>query len=141
MSIMKSMRSFIASCPHMDRFTGGSIDLTDSDAETYGIIGNGDSVVKRYRGGIAKRQFDCMLVARNWTTEDVDRLENSGFVEDFIFWVEDSSHRRSFPILDSGLTAISISASNGMLAYYDETATTGEYQIQIQLIYMKEGIR
>lgn len=142
MSIILAVRDFIAQCPHMDRFTNGKhIDWVDEIPENYGIENNGDTPIKNFLDGSSKHKYDFMLLARNFTAEDADILENSGFCEDFMLWVENKNLKRERPVLDKGFTPVSISADNGMLFYYDKDATTGVYQIQLHLIYIKKGER
>lgn len=140
MSILESTRKFIADCPYIGKLPNEiHVDFTEPDGD-FGVNTSGDVLIKKYTRGTEKRQGNFILYAQNFTTDDVERLENNGFCEDFMFWLSDQNTKKEFPILGDRLTPMSISAENGGLLYYDDTATKGVYQIQIHLTYMREGV-
>jgi hypothetical protein len=85
-------------------------------------------------GGIYGRHF--LLNMRAATVEDADRLQNSGFYEDFQEWLLTQSEAGTLPALPSGYTALSIEAlSNGFLMESSEVLSTAVYSINCRLVY------
>ena len=142
MSIIQKVKEYIQTCPFMDKFSEIHIDWTNANGENYGIENNGDTIIRTFIDGSTKRQYNFVLYAKDCTIEDKNRLENNGFCEDFMFWVEDKNCKGELPKLAETVGSFpeSIAAANGMLLYYDDTATTGTYQIQLKLIYIRRAI-
>ena len=46
MSILETMRNWLAECPYLDEFSGGHIDWTDSTAMEYGIMPTGSVTIR-----------------------------------------------------------------------------------------------
>jgi len=85
-------------------------------------------------GGIYGRHF--LLNMRAATVEDADRLQNSGFYEDFQEWLMSQTEAGTLPTLPSGYTALSIEAlSNGFLMESSEVLSTAVYSINCRLVY------
>lgn len=139
MSIIQAVRDYISACPFLERFTDGEyVDFTGSDAGNYGIMPTGEVEENRDFAGNVLNQYNFVLYARNFTTENADRVENSGFVEDFSHWIQDNNFQGVFPILPEGMIPESITCSNGSLFEFDENQNTGIYQIQCQLTYERK---
>ena len=85
-------------------------------------------------GGIYGRHF--LLNMRAATVEDADRLQSSGFFEDFQEWLMSQTEAGVLPTLPSGYTALSIEAlSNGYLMESSEVLSTAVYSINCRLVY------
>ena len=46
MSILETMRNWLAECPYLDEFSGGHIDWTDNTAMEYGIMPTGSVTIR-----------------------------------------------------------------------------------------------
>jgi hypothetical protein len=77
------------------------------------------------------------LYAKEYTFDDVQRIENSGFCENLLFWLEDNNKSGNLPQLADGITPLSVSAGNAMLFDIAENSETGTYYIQINLTYRR----
>ena len=83
------------------------------------------------------KQYNLALYARNWTVDDVIRLENTTFLDDFQQWVEEQQAAGLTPKFGDDPDTEEISAQNGMLFELAEDGQTGIYQIQIKINYLK----
>lgn len=82
-------------------------------------------------GKTVYKQYNLALYARGWTVDDVVRLENSTFLEDFADWVEEQQMAGETPKFGDNPEEEEITAQNGMLYQMDSNGQTGLYQIQI----------
>lgn len=142
MSRTEKVRAFIAGCPFIDTLSKGvRIDWLSSEEEDYGIMPMGESIIRRSEdicGNVEViKQYNYCLYARRFTVDDIIRLENSGFLEDFSDWIDEKEQDRDFPFLGDEPEEEHITAQNGMLFAMTPDGRTGRYQIQINHIYKK----
>ncbi len=143
MAIITKVRNWLATCPLLDQFADGQhIDWTDETAGNYGIAPTGCSdvdVKEDIIGNITKtKQYNVVLYARDWTIDDVARLENTEFLDEFADWVEEQVRTGAAPIFGDDPDLERITAQNGMLYQMDPDGQTGLYQIQINITYIKK---
>lgn len=141
-SITQAVQQWLTTCPHLKTFTGGAhVDWTGPCAGNYGIMPTGCADIETEQdvlGNVIKhKQYNFALYARNWTIDDVIRLENSDFLEMFQNWVEQQQYAGLTPKVGDNPDDEEISAQNGMLFQIDENGQTGLYQIQIAITYEK----
>lgn len=133
------MKEYVQQYPNL-----GDIDLhidqTDSDPVNYSIQTSGLIKLLEDVCGNQTWQYNALLQSREYTADDLSRLNASAFTEDFIWWIEDQNGIGNYPQLAENLVPISISADNGLLLYLDEDGDRGLYQIQIHLTFEKEHI-
>ena len=139
-SVIQGFREWLNTCPLMDIFTDGQhIDWTDSSAGNYGIAPVGCVSVETTTdilGNVYKRkQYNIVLYARNWTVDDVVRLENTEFLDEFQNWVEEQQFAGLTPKFGDDPDSEEITAQNGMLFEMSEDGQTGLYQIQLAVNY------
>lgn len=138
MTVIQALRDFIQACPFLDTLLEDiHIDFTDDNITSYGISPTGESTVKEYVGGTKVKQYNASLYIRDFTADDIYRLENCEFLENFSTWIDQQNGVRNFPVISDSIEIDSISCSNGMLFDLDETGDKGTYQIQIHLIYTR----
>lgn len=139
MSILQAMKEYLSDCPFLDEMARDDIhvELLSESPTNYGLSAAGDMLIKRYVDGRQVRQANFILYAKEYTFDDVQRLENSGFCEEFTFWLEDKNTAGELPDLGENITAEKVSASNGMMFEIAENSDTGTYYIQINLIYRR----
>ncbi len=137
----------MSGCPLLDKFTGGQhIDWTDERAGNYGIMPTGCAVTRTVRdicGGVTRyKQYNLSIYARDWTVDDVVRLENTAFLDEFQEWVEDQQTAGLTPKFGDEPDEEEITAQNGMLFQLSEDGQTGLYQIQLTVTYVtkQEGM-
>lgn len=138
-SILSAIKEYISACPFLDELAGDNIhiDFNSEEPTNYALSQTGDTLLKKYVNGSQQRQANFSIYIKNFTFDDTKRLENSGFCEHFIFWLEDNRLKDNLPTLDVGLCPLSVSAENGTLFDVNENGDIGTYQIQIHLIYRR----
>ena len=141
-SIVRAVQEWLNTCPHLADFTGGRhIDWTDSAPGNYGLAPTGSRITGTDEDIIGNRTVykhsNRALYARNWTVDDVIRLENTTFLDDFQQWVEEQQAAGLTPKFGDDPDTEEISAQNGMLFELAEGGQTGLYQIQIKINYLK----
>ncbi len=137
-SLLEAMKNFVQQYPNI-----ADIDLhydqTEPEPVNYSIQTSGLVKLSEDVCGNQIWQHNALLQSREYTSDDLSRLNASAFTEDFIFWIEVQNANRNYPELCSGFTPIKISADNGILLYLDDDGDRGVYQIQIHLIFEREG--
>ena len=141
-SIIGTLREWLSVCPYLDDFSGGQhIDWIGPTAGNYGIAPVGCSVIEEtydiQENCCLVKQYNAVLYARNWTVDDVVRLENADFLDNFQRWVEEQQHMGLTPKFGDNPDDEVISAENGMLFELAEDGQTGIYQIQLSVTYEK----
>lgn len=134
MSIISGIRDWLAVCPLLADITAGKrhIDWTDADANNYGIITDGDTLIQKYINGGEKRQYNFALNIRKMAATDINRLNNAEFMENMQIWCKTANK----PAI-TGTTVLSMSCVNGLLLDMDKSGKTGEYQIQFTMTYRR----
>lgn len=137
MSIIKSLRKYFSECPAMDGFTAEYVDWTDEKADNYGISPTGDTRVKRYIDGTEQRRYDFVIYARFSTAQGALNMQNSEWVEEFQEYIRKQSLEGNLPEGDEKTIPEKLTASNGLLFSYDQSGSSGVYQIQLQYTYRR----
>ena len=137
MSMIESVRDYIKTCPHIDLLADVAIDLADEMPTNYAIVPNGDKIIARYVAGGEKHQYSFSLMVREFTFQDVERVENAAFLEKFSDWICDQVAARNFPDFGEDKEITMIECANGFLYQLDETGEKGLYQIQCQIYYTR----
>ena len=132
MTITEAVRDWLEEFPQLSEL---HIDLTEESDGSCGLERAGDKVVKEYVDGTELRTALFYLYFRDATDFDVQRLENCQFCQNLIFWVTQKCHAEELPELPPPCAADSVTAENGRLLYYDDTCTSGVYQIAIEVTY------
>lgn len=133
-SILESVKDFVETCPFLTDIDL-HIDQTDEQPVSYSIQTSGLVKLSEDVLGNQSWQYNALLQSREYTADDLARLNASGFTENFIFWVEDRNNQRVYPKLSGGRTPTSISADNGILLALDEDGDRGLYQIQLHIFF------
>ena len=131
------MKEYVLQYPNL-----GDIDLhidqTESEPVNYSIQTSGLVKLSEDVCGNQIWQYNALLQSREYTADDLSRLNASAFTEDFIFWIEKQNSSRNYPELAGNFEPISISADNGILLALDEDGDRGLYQIQIHFTFEEE---
>jgi len=140
MSIINALQTYIKTCPNLKVLTEVHVDEVDGDVVNYSISPlAGDIIVKTDVVGNTYREFPFSLLSREYTVDDLNRLANNGFYQDFSSWMETQTRLEVLPLLDVGQVSTKIEATSwGYLFGVDENATSGVYQINCKLYYKQE---
>lgn len=145
MTILDSIRDYIAQCPHLKTFNEILtlyVDHTNMDEiSTYSIEeGVAQPVLKTYVNGDTRRQFLFIFSSVEFYSSDIqNNLDNCGFYEDFSQWLEDNTNNKTLPIMGDKKEALKVEAlTNGYLFNNSEDGTKAKYQIQCKLTYFQK---
>lgn len=142
MSIIKSVRDFIKTCPLLNVDSTGKIkigvDYLQDDVTSYSIeeVPN-NPIVKKYIDGSSIRQATFLFCSKElYGPELQQQLNNSGFYEDFSNWIEENTNNKILPQLDTGKDPLSLEIiSSGYI--YANNSNNAVYQIQLRLTYFQ----
>ena len=137
-SLLEAMRKYIEKCPFIADIDVLHIDQVDDEPISYsiqtsGLILNSEDIL-----GNQIWQYNAILQSREYTADDLSRLNASAFTEQFIFWINDNNRNDIYPAISKG-KPVRITADNGILLSLDNDGDRGVYQIQIHLIFEREG--
>lgn len=135
-SLLEAVKAFVQSCQFLSEIDL-HIDQVDEEPQSCAVMTTGLVKLKEDILGNQTWQYNAVLQSREYTADDLSRLNASVFTEKFVFWVEDMNAKRLLPGLPNGMTAESISADNGMILAVDEDGDRGIYQVQLHLIFTR----
>jgi len=138
-SLLEAMKNFVQMYPNMAELDL-HYDQTVSEPVNYSIQTSGLVKLSEDILGNQTWQYNALLQSREYTADDLSRLNASAFTEDFIWWIEEQNASRNYPVLAENFTPTSIKADNGMLLALDEDGDRGLYQIQIHLNFERKLI-
>ena len=97
-SLLEAMKEYVLQYPNL-----GDIDLhidqTESEPVNYSIQTSGLVKLSEDVCGNQTWQYNALLQSREYTADDLSRLNASAFTEDFIFWIEKQNSSRNYPEL------------------------------------------
>lgn len=142
-TLIKAEREYILTCPYIKDIFKVNANFLDSEVDNFSVIqipcqpslNRGDVL------GNKLRQSKFGLVGRlNYSENTEENIENMGLFEKFEEWIEENNEKGIFPILKKGLVPKEINViSNGYITETAENLDDAVYQIEMQLIYEKEG--
>lgn len=138
MNLIEIVRDFIATCPLLEDDAILSVDKLDAKGIAYTIDSIPcDPVIKKYVDGSQIRQFQFVFASRQYYGMNVlENLENSGFYENFVDWIERNNAKGLANVLDLGDNRRAIALEiNSMPYVYDAEENTARYQVQLCLKY------
>lgn len=136
MTIISSLRTYIATCPLLDDGALILIDQLGQEPIQYAIIPlPGERIIEKYLNGSSLREFPFLFQTAESTADDLERIENAGFQEQFADWLEAQTESETLPDLGSNKTADSIEAVQWGYLYENGISDTGIYQISCKLVY------
>lgn len=131
------MKNYVGGFPELDALEL-HFDRTDDEPASYAVMTSGLVKLGEDILGNETWQYNAVLQSREYTSDDLSRLNASAFTEAFTFWVSRKNRSGDYPELPDGMYPESISADNGMLLALDEDGDRGVYQIQIHLTFRLE---
>ena len=146
MSKIETLRSFLATCPLLAELSAGSeihIDWTADNAQNAGIQPGGEHIISKKQNIFGevfyKKQYKAVLFIRFVTANDLTRLQNAEFFENFTDWLEDRQAAGEVPVFGNCPDEEDeITAENAILFDEKKNGTEGIYQVQITKIYTEK---
>lgn len=146
MTILESIRNYIRNCPYLEEFNGAvrvRVDFSnDTEATTYTIEEGVTSqpIIKTYIDGSTIRQYLFTFSSIEAYGSDIlQNIDNVGFYEDLIKWLEDNTKNNILPIMSEDKEARSIEAlTNGYIFDNAGDGSTARYQVQMRLTYFQK---
>lgn len=146
MNIIELVRQTLAEFPKIAELNSGvDIDFTESSPGNCGLYPTGDQLLKEDIIGNQNRQHNFILYARFQSFEDYDRLANSSFLLELVYWLEKAAKSQQIEVTINDKTVTGtltkITSANGMLYGYDTENLSGPvtYQLQIYAQYKLES--
>lgn len=136
MNVIEKTQQIISEYPEISNFTNEvDIDFTSNEPTSFGLSSTGDTKVREFLTGKQIRQHNFVLYATQDSFNSFQRLNNSNFLIDFSYWLEEQKNID----IDEG-KIVRMWTSNGM-AYETPSGDINDgirYQIQIYVEYEKE---
>lgn len=133
-SLLEAMRDYVKQYPRISDLDL-HIDQTDSEPVNFSVETAGLTLVSEDVCGNETWQYNALLHSREYTADDMQRLDASEFTEAFIFWIRTQNKQQNFPETGEDIEPQSITADNGLLLALDENGDRGLYQIQIHFTF------
>lgn len=138
-TIIKALFEWFESCDLIAKDAPINVDLLGEDAHQYCIeVVPCTPVIKRYADGSSKNRYLFIFASREYFSEDeCNNMKNLEFYEELEHWIFQQNLLDNLPQLPAGDTSQSLSVlSSGYVM--DNDTKTARYQIQCQLVYIKE---
>ncbi len=140
MSVIESVQTYIAAYASLKAGAPLWVDNLDGNATEYSISPlAGSRIVATDLAGNTEREFAFAFSSTESTADDLERVANIGFYENFAEWLESQTEAGTLPTLDSGKTATKIEALGWGYLYAPGESGTGIYQIQCKLTYEQDA--
>jgi len=136
MTIIESVKTFIATYSGLVANVPLSVDALGDTPTEYAIIPlPGSKIVEPYIDGSSLREFPFAFQSTMSTADELERIENSGFYEDFAAWLESQTLAGTLPTMGNGKTAEVIEAVGWGYIQDQGESSTAIYQITCRLTY------
>lgn len=124
--------------------SGGMIhlDFLPSEARSYSVCSvPTEPVLQRYVDGSSRRQLLFAVASREFYGPDTELQSQSlSFFDALESWVEQKNARREYPALGDGKRCVSIEVLSTAYPLTVSPDGMAQYQIQMKLTYLQEGI-
>lgn len=145
MNIIELVKQILTDYPKISELTGGiDVDFTEDVPGNCGLYPIGDQLLKEDILGNQDRQHNFVLYAVFQSFNDYERLANSTFLLDLVYWLERAAKNQKIEvIIDEQIVTgklTKLSSANGMLYDYQDSTLSGpvKYQLQIYAQYHLE---
>lgn len=145
MKIMSSISEWIETFPLIEQTTdifpptSVVVESLGSDIKSYMIQSEPvNPIVRRYMDGTSIRQFAIAFSSReSYGQETLQNIENSGFHEEFIGWVEKCKKDKNMPYFGANREVTKVTVTTTPYVF-DTTATTAQYRMQMLFTYYQK---
>lgn len=139
MSIISALKTYISTYTGLETGAPVWVDYIGPSPTEYAIIPlAGSKIIEQYINGGSMREYPFAFQSAEYTADDLERLETSGFFESFADWLESQTNAGVLPTLGAKQTAWVIEATSWAYLYEQGNSKTGIYQVQCRLIYEQE---
>lgn len=139
MTIIESVKTFIATYSGLTANVPLSVDALGYTPTEYGIVPMpGSRILETYLNNGSLREFPFAFQITLSTADELERIENSEFCENFADWLETQTIAGTLPTMATGKTAESIEAVNWGYIQDQGESGTAIYQITCRLIYAQQ---
>jgi len=139
MSIISALKTYIQTYTGLKDDAPVWVDYIGPNPTEYAIIPlPGSKIIEQYITGGSMREYPFAFQSAEYTADELERLETSGFFEAFADWLESQTTAGVLPTLGAKQTALEIEATSWAYLYEQGNSETGIYQVQCRLIYEQE---
>ncbi len=139
MSIISALKAYIQTYTGLKTGAPVWVDYIGPNPTEYAIIPlPGSKIIEQYITGGSMREYPFAFQSAEYTADELERLETSGFFEAFAVWLESQTTAGVLPTLGAKQTALEIEATSWAYLYEQGNSETGIYQVQCRLIYEQE---
>lgn len=138
--IIDRLIEFIDQCPHLNDLISIKADYCSEDAISYCIETSSSSkIVNTYIDGSKILKLPFVFSSKEIMSDyDDTNVENMIFYENFSNWIEKQNSIGNLPVLEDGLSALSLEVMSHGYVVQSE-ANGGRYEIQLKLEYYKKA--
>jgi hypothetical protein len=139
-TIIKSLFNWFADCEVLDADSSLNVEHLGEEPEQYSIeVVPCNKILKQYVDGSAKCQYLFIFASReHYGNDNQLNMSNLEFYEELEEWIAEQNINSHLPNLPEDCTPQSVKVlSSGYVE--DNDTKTARYQIQCQLIYIKEA--
>jgi hypothetical protein len=141
MTIISALQTYIKTCYELKSGRPVWVNFLGTEITQYSIVPlPGSKVLESYVNGVKIMEYDFAFQSAESTADDLERLANIGFFEEFSDWMDLQTLSGNLPVLGTGKTAIAIEAVNGGYLFEEGNSETGIYQIECRLEYRQAKI-
>ena len=136
MKLIDYIRSLLRTCPLLEN-ERINVDFLDAENGSYSVnTSPAAPIVKRFIDGSSIRQYVFTFSSAELYGEEIrQNLENAGFWEDFMEWIESATLPQS---LETGQEPQKIEVLSSGYAFMTD-ADSARYQIECRLLYKQKG--
>ena len=136
MKLIDYIRSLLRTCPLLEN-ERINVDFLDAQNGSYSVnTSPAAPIVKRFIDGSSIRQYVFTFSSAELYGEEIrQNLENAGFWEDFMEWIESATLPQS---LETGQEPQKIEVLSSGYAFMTD-ADSARYQIECRLLYKQKG--
>ena len=138
---LESMREWLRTCPLLSNELRFRADFIAENPTEYSILETPSTI--RYTENVLGEMVLADIQNLNYTfmcrdrygSDVVQNIENAGFYQDIVRWIQDQTIARNFPKISAGEV---IAVNPTLTPFYSEiNPTSAIYQIQIQVQYKR----
>lgn len=140
-SLIEAERDYILECPFIKDIFKVNVNYLKEDIDSFSVIQIPCSpLISEDIMGNKTMQSMFGLVGRlNYSENMEDNIKNMALFEKFQEWIDDNNENGILPELSEGLTPLEVNIiSNGYISETGADLDDAAYQIEMQLIYIKE---
>lgn len=77
------------------------------------------------------RQYQYILLLKNNSEDDLQRLENLDWLDDLSDWIDKQNHLRNYPVLENNKQIKKVSCANAITYETSENGSVSTYYLQL----------